>query len=217
MTPYETTTRAAAHFAGTIRAKRETLQTLYYAAKNSWAEAQALKRRFDALPPMDLYTLGLNSDADLEYSTLLDGQKGAEATAQDSAVAFIIICDYSLQRLRTEGKTADTRTLGADAYRGVKLNKAIWALANQARHLHDWQNNNWDEKSYEVLVALGLFPIYHDAARLFLENLNLPSYVDFEERMLDTARDVLRETGCDLTRTGPGIVRLTMKAQPPLP
>ena len=217
MATLETTARAAAHFAGTIRAKRETLQTLYYAAKNSWAEAQALKQRYAALPPLDFYTLRIGGDTDQGHSTLLDAQKAAEATAQDSAAAFIIICDYSLQRLRTEGETPDTRTLGADAYNGVKLNRAIWALANQARHLHEWQQNDWDEKSYEVLVTLDLFPTYHDAARLFLEKLNLQSYIDFEERLTKTALDVLKVTGLELTRTGPGIVTLTMKGEPPPP
>jgi hypothetical protein len=97
------------------------------------------------------------------------------------------------------------------------LNRAIWALANQARHLHEWQQNDWDENSYKVLVALDLFPTYHDASRLFLEKLNLPSYVDFEERLTKTTLDVLKRTGLELTRTGPGIVTLTMKGQPPPP
>lgn len=202
------TAQAAAHFAGSIRAKRETLQTLFYAAKNSWAEARALQLRYDALPPLDLYSVPGNGGG--EHAAVLDGKLGAEATAQDSAVAFIIICDYSLQRLRSEGGAADTRTLGLDAYGGVKLNQAIWALGNQARHLHEWQQNRWDPKSYEVLVRLGLFPTYHDAARLFLEKLNLASYVDFEERLTHTAIDALKGSGFELTRNGPGIVTLTM-------
>jgi hypothetical protein len=89
MGQFEETTRAAAHFAGAIRAKRDTLQTLYYAAKNSWSEALALKQRYNALPRLDLYAVPIGSDADIRYSSLLDGQRGAEATAQDSAAAFI--------------------------------------------------------------------------------------------------------------------------------
>jgi len=217
MATLEQTARAAAHFAGTIRAKRETLQTLFYAAKNSWAEAQALKQRYDALPPLDPYTLGIGGGEDLGHSALLDVKIGAESNAQDSAAAFIIICDYSLQRLRTEGDTADTRTLGPDAYNGIKLNSAIWALANQARHLHAWQKNDWDAKPYEVLIALDLLPTYHDAARLFLEKLDLTAYVAFEEMLISTARDVLKAIGFELTRNGPGIVTLTMRGGLPPP
>lgn len=200
--------QAAARFAGGIRAKRETLQTLFYAAKNGWAEAQALGLRYDALPPLDLYSIPNNGGG--EHATLLDGKLAAEATARDSAVAFVIICDYSLQRLRTEGKTADTRSLGPDAYNGVKLNRAVWALANQARHLHEWQQNQWDKKSYEVLVKLDLLPTEHDAARLFLEKLCLRSYIDFEERLMQTAADVLGGLG-SLIRNGPGIVTIAVR------
>lgn len=214
MASLEETARAAAHFVGAIRAKRDTLQTLYYAAKNSWAEAQALRKRYAALPRVDPYTLQIDSKADTGHSMLLDGAIGAEATAQDSAAAFILICDYSLQRLSTEGSITDTRTIGAEAYNNVKLNRAIWALANQARHLHKWHQNNWHQEPYDVLMALDLYPTFSDAARRFLEKLDLASYVDFEERLMATAHDVLTPTGYEVTRSGPGIVTLTMKVQP---
>jgi hypothetical protein len=217
MATLEEKARAAAHFAGTVRAKRETLQTLYYAAKNSWDEARAMRQRYAALPPLDPYKLPIDGQRDLGHSALLDGAIAAEATAQDSASAFMVICDYSLQRLGTEAAVVDTRTIGADAYNGVKLNQAIWALANQARHLHKWQQNNWHQEPYDVLVALELFPTYSDSARLFLEKLQLASYIDFEERLTATALDILKGTGFELTRMGPGIVTLTMMAQPSSP
>lgn len=215
MATLEQTTRAVANFAGTIRAKREVLQTLYYAAKNSWTEALALRQRLKAVPPLDLTKPRTPGDDDLGYTEFHDDAVAAEATAQDSAAAFMIICDYSLRRLRTEGDTVDTRTIGADAYNGVKLNKAIWALANQARHLDKWQQNDWHRESYEALVALDLFPTYDGAARLFLERLNLPSYLDFEERLTMTVHDVLKPAGLELTRTRPGTVRISMKGLPP--
>lgn len=208
----EQTARTAGAFAGAVRAKRDTLQTLYYSAKNSWTEARSLRARYDALPPFDPYEHALNGSTDVGHSTLLDAAIAAEVTAQDSAAAFIMICDYSLQRINAEGLTVDTRTIGGEAYNGVKLNRAIWALANQTRHLHKWQQNDWHQESYNVLVSLQLRPTYPDAARLFLEKLELSAYVDFEERLTATAEDLLQGTGLQLTRFGPGIVTMTIRA-----
>jgi len=193
-----------------LRREKSTLSGFQRPRAAFFTGLLALSSRLKDLPPIDALAHPNNGDKFAKHAPLLDAATASEATAQDSAAAFIIICDYSLQRLAAEGMTADTRTIGPEAYNGVKLNQAIWALANQARHLHQWQQNNWDPESYAVLLALEVFPTYHDAARLFLEKLNLPAYVEFEDRLTSTARDVLAGTGFELTATGPGIVSISI-------
>jgi hypothetical protein len=144
----------------------------------------------------------------------------AQATAEDSAVALILIADYSIRRLGKEGdgEIPDTRTIGGDAYNGVKLNEAIWALANQARHLHEWEAKNAaSPREHAVFLALNLPPLYHQAARMFLEQMSLPSYIDFEDRLAQTALDVLAASPFRLDAASAGMVTIRMVGEPPPP
>jgi hypothetical protein len=139
-------------------------------------------------------------------------RSSAVSSAQDSAIALMIIIDYSLQRFRQAANIEDLRIVGVEAYSGVKLNEAIWSLANQARHLQEWERR--DEAKLEtqdeikVLRRLGLDPRSHDAAREFLARLNAASYLDLEEKLISTAHEILRGTGYELGLATAGSFRL---------
>ncbi|HEV3155920.1 MAG TPA: hypothetical protein VGZ00_01095 [Candidatus Baltobacteraceae bacterium] len=57
-------------------------------------------------------------------------------------MALVFLVDLPLQRFTNEVGIGinELKEIGK-VYNGVKFNSAIWALANQARHLKDWKAN----------------------------------------------------------------------------
>ncbi len=98
------------------------------------------------------------------------------------------------------------------------MNEAVWALANQARHLHDWEAKNAaSPREQGVFLSLNLPPLFHQAARMFLEKMSLPSYIDFEDRLAQMAFDVLAGSPYRLDTASAGMVTIMMMGEPPPP
>lgn len=215
---------AAARFALGIRSRRDILRTLYYATKNGADEAWAFHRKLQALAPraaLNSGPLGMSplngfivSVGDvLPRHEALNGQRAAEASAQDSACALMLILDYSIQRLRDEVAPLDTRDVGHEIQPGIKLNKAIWALANQARHAHKWLTcadaQLYAQEDVQTLVALRHDPRNLNAAReLLLVGMHLSAYLTLEDMLIETAREILAPTGWKLGMVSAANVRL---------
>jgi hypothetical protein len=209
---------AAALYALEIRSRRDLLETLYYATKNGADEAWELHRRLQALKNRkDTGTPELDVGDVLVQQDLINSARAAEATAMDSASTLVLILDKILQRLGLRIGDLDTRDLGPDIEQGIKLNRAIWALANQARHLHKWVTRADAElhaqKDVKTIVALRHDPRNENAARELLCGMHLNSYLALEDKMIETAREVLATTGWSLTLLSAGSYRLS---PPPL-
>jgi hypothetical protein len=216
--------RAAANYAMGIRSRRDLLQTLYYATKNSADEAWALHTQLQPLEPR----LGLGASAlgtaplngappvragdVLPRHEILNSKRAAEATAQDAACALMLILDFSLQRLRQDISSLDTRELGPEIAPGIKLNNAIWALANQARHAHKWMTASDSQldamEEVKVIKSLKHAPRNLNAAREIVCALQLNAYVTLEGMMLRTAHDVIEPTGWRLGMVSAGTFRV---------
>jgi hypothetical protein len=180
---------ATAIYALAIRSKRDLLQTLFYATRNSAADSWSFHRQIERY-------LSLHGDVAVgpwhsvaAPRELVEGKRIAEATAQDSALALMLILDYSMQRFRTDAEgVVDSRTIGPAIGNGVKLNAAIWALANQARHIHEWEECDHDKLEakgeVKVLRSLDHDPLNLNAAREVICGLKAASYIDFEEILL---------------------------------
>lgn len=117
----------------------------------------------------------------------------AEQTAQDAAWALMLIVDYALQRLADGIKPIDTRVLGPTLSGDVRLSAAVWALANQARHLHDWMQtpNARLEKnpSVKIIRDLDHDPLNPNVAREVVAALPYEAYIDFEDAIFAIAED----------------------------
>jgi hypothetical protein len=194
---------AAAFFALAIRSKRDLLQTLFYATKNSAAEAWELHRRLESMqttPPDGGYSVGAGNV--MPRQQLVDTKSAAEATAQDSASAFMLIVDATIQRLRAGTEPLDTRDLGPLIGNGVRLNAAIWALANQARHIHAWIRCDAAELEQKaevrIIGQLNFDPLNLNASREVLCGLDVNSYVNLEALLLATADEAMIGTGRSL-------------------
>ena len=124
---------------------------------------------------------------------VLNAKNAAEATAEDSAITFVLMVDRALQRLRPGIGAVDTRDLGPEIVPGVRLNRVIWALANQARHLHEWvaraDAQLHAQPDVQAIVALKQDPRNENAAREIIMGMNLNSYLALEEMLIQTARD----------------------------
>jgi hypothetical protein len=219
-----TPVRAAANYAMGIRSRRDLLQTLYYATKNSADEAWALHTQLQPLEPR----LGINAAAlgtapingappirpgdVLPRHEILNSKRAAEATAQDAACALMLILDFSLRRLEEGIGSLDTRELGPEIAPRIRLNKAIWALASQARHAHEWMatpDSKLDANPRaQVIKALKHDPRNLNAAREIVCGLQLNAYVTLEGMMLRTARDIIEPTGWKLGMVSAGTFRL---------
>ena len=121
----------------------------------------------------------------------------AEQTAQDAAWALMLIADYAIQRLNDSIKPVDTRELGPVLATGVRLSACIWALANQARHLHEWMQTpieRLEEKlSVKIIRALQHDPLNPNVSREVIAALPYEAYVDFEESIFAIADDARRK------------------------
>lgn len=116
----------------------------------------------------------------------------AQWMSQDCANALVLILDYAIVRylsssgaLKSSGRAELHRELerrGPHAYGGVKFARAIAALADLARHLHEFQSND-EPRSHvkEVLEKLALDKKHDQAAASFLQNLCIQGYDDFEQ------------------------------------
>lgn len=196
-----------------IRSRRDVLQTLFYATKNNAAEAWELHRQLEPLEVRyDDGGVAVQAGNIMPRHELLNAKRAAEATAQDAASAFVLILDYAIRRLRRDIAPVDARILGPQVRNGVRLNNAIWALANQARHADDWlavpvadiDNDPVARNSVQVFRALALDPHDLNAAREFICGLNVNSYVAIEEMLLATAHEVLVGTGWRLGMVSAG-------------
>ena len=138
--------------------------------------------------------------------------RAAEATAQDGAFAFILVLDYAVRRLGRLLPGIDKRTVGTTVMNGVKLNNAIWALANQARHADEWMamksQDLQAQPSAAVIMTLGYDPQNLNAAREFVCALPIYTYLDLEEMLLISARELLNGTGWHLGLLTAGAWRL---------
>lgn len=204
---------AAADFAMGIRSRRDVLQTLFYDTKNSAAEAWEFHRQLESLEVRyDGGGVAVQAGNIMPRHELLNAKSAAEATAQDAASAFVLILDYAIRRLRRAIKPIDTRTLGPQVRNGVRLNAAIWALANQARHADAWlavpaaniDNDPDARNSVRVFRTLALDPHDLNAAREFVCGLNVNSYVAVEAMLLATAHEVLAGTSWRLGMVSAG-------------
>lgn len=81
----------------------------------------------------------------------------------------------------------------------MKLNAAIWALANQSRHIHTWAQCDAAEleqkQEVQIFRRLQHDPLNLNAAREVLCALKVNSYVDLEALLLATADDAIAGTG----------------------
>jgi hypothetical protein len=114
-------------------------------------------------------------------------------TNRDFADALVVLIDASLRRFAAGTGVAWTE-LGAE-FHGVKLNKAIWALANHVRYVGVWREdpestNSRQRANFRVFEALGIDPLHDHAARLYFVSLELGSYAQLEEALLSTACSV---------------------------
>jgi hypothetical protein len=124
-------------FEAAFRARRNLLQTLFYSTRNSCSDAWAFHLRAEkSNAPGGSAISGLLTSIVYSFDKTV-----AEQTAQDAAWALMLIVDYALQRLGDSIRPVDTRDLGPKLSTGVRLSEVIWALANQARHLHEWMQN----------------------------------------------------------------------------
>jgi len=186
-------TKAASVYASSIVARRGVWQSLYYDALNNWRESNVLgKRRQKLFVRRSDGSAGFRAGKADEALTVTDAHTVSLGTAQDSAYALMVILDYSLQRFAREAQLKNVIDLGQKAYGGATFNEAIYALANQARHLHAWMDGDKPSKRNATIFSmLALDPSHGHAACAFLENLRLKTYLDFEERVLSTPRDIL--------------------------
>ena len=124
----------------------------------------------------------------------------------------MLIVDYALQRLRQAIAPTETRTLGPDLQPGVRLNAAIWALANQARHAHAWETRDdaalEAQEEVQVIRALRHDPRNLNASREIICALPVNSYIDIEDMLLATAHEVVRGTRYHLGMIAAGVARL---------
>ena len=184
---------AAAHYAVAVRSRRDILQTLFYETKNQGREAGALySKRLILENRHGDGSFSIGAGDIMPRQELFDAQTEAEATAQDAACALMLLADACIQRLRRAADgVPDTRTIGANTKNGVRLNAAIWALANQARHIDSWVSTTDENlERYEearTIRALDYDPRNLNVAREFV-SLDLPqTYVEFEDMLLQTA------------------------------
>lgn len=104
----------AAIFALAIRSKRDLLQTLFYSVKNNAAEAWSLHQQLMRIEkPRAGGTVTYNTGDVIPRHELINAKAAVETTAQDSAMALMLIIDYALRRFGQEA-SIDTRTLGSD-------------------------------------------------------------------------------------------------------
>jgi hypothetical protein len=205
---------ATLEYARAIRAKRDILQTLFYAVRNKSIEVKAFDKRIDIVAPAVGYTTmsgaieyrrSATGGTDQEWYELACERSAAHFSAQDSASAMMLIIGYSLKRLRTAGPLPKITDIGRDSYNGVKLNAAIWALANQARHVDNWHKcDKTNSNEWKIIAKLNLEPREHEAAWHFLEKLNLFSYLDLEESLLATAHEALKDSAIKLSTISAG-------------
>ena len=210
---------SAAMFALAIRAKRDILQTLFYATRSNAADAWAFHKRLENLEhKREGGGFVVSPGNIMPRHELVNAKTAAEATAQDSALALMLIVDYSLQRFH-DAAAVDTRTIGDELADGVKLNAVIWALANQARHLHEWQRCGTDKleanPSVKIIRALKHDPLNPNVAREVLCGLEIGSYVDFEEMLLTTAHEALKGSGSILALVTAGTFILDADRETP--
>jgi hypothetical protein len=166
-----------------IRYRRNLLQTLFYSTRNSSRDAWAFHRRAEK--------------SDMLSSIIHSFDKTvAEQTAQDAAWALMLILDYALQRLKDTIAPIDTRDLGPTLSPGVRLTATIWALANQARHLHEWMQTPSSEleknASVRIIRALQHDPLNPNVAREIIAALPYEAYADLEDAILVIAEDARR-------------------------
>ncbi|HET9392205.1 MAG TPA: hypothetical protein VFO29_01595 [Candidatus Rubrimentiphilum sp.] len=214
--------QAAVIYASTILAKRSTLRTLYYDSLNSWQESEILGKRRDALyvhRPDGSDVVRPGHEAEERYVT--ESSTIELSVSQDAANAFVLIVDYSLERFAEEADldSKDCRKLGVETYGGVKLNDAIYALANHARHLHSWRKDpkNIHAINRDTLKQLGIDPLDDHAACRFLHNVAIPSYLDLEASLIITAHEALAGTGQQLAFTHRGVDAVPISMPPIVP
>jgi hypothetical protein len=126
----------------------------------------------------------------------------------------MLIVDYSRRMFESAAGGICTRSLGPYITTDVTLNSAVWALANQARHLHSWTLRDpavlEQRPEIEVIRKLGHDPLNPRAARevLCVGLRDVPSYVRLEEMLIETAHDALKGTGRRLALVTAGTMRL---------
>ena len=129
-----------------------------------------------------------------------------QTSAQDAASSLILLCDGALRRLHTEQVTdvsfaqagspeMNVRECGETAWNGVTFSAAIWALANQTRHIDRWRTYTEEvlakNEDFSVLARLDLTPLDDDVSFQFLILLGLTAYRAFEDRLVSIGTDLM--------------------------
>lgn len=189
----------AADLIRAIYARKALLQNLFFSIRNAVDEASALREHKDKLfPQNDPGSVLGRSEAERRLSEEIATHSALYA---DAANALIMLIDAPLKRFgRASG--IDQRTMGDDAYNGVKFSEAIHALANRHRHLDEWSEMNATKNevlkrnpSVKVLVALDVDPLAFDTAYHVVNKCGFKSYHDFEQRLLSIPRALLASIG----------------------
>jgi hypothetical protein len=194
------------NFKASICARRDLLQHLFEYALKRWEDVQTLSKRSHEIHEKRTDRSVVRPGKEIEARDAARQLDSAQWAAQDSANALMLIVGYSLERflaavwsrpLERKDLHDALKTLGFDAYHGVKLGSAIVALGDLARHLHEPQAEppkRLKPRTKEVLDALCLGETHNEAAAQFLQNLqkNNPafqSYDDFARALLRIADD----------------------------
>lgn len=198
-----TAVNAALKFAETVNARDEILEGLLHAVYDASRRSWDCHERLQPLPPIE--TLAPDDPNYPAVRRLEDAKAIAEGTAQDGALALMLITDYAIRRYGKEAEAEDstfvgTHSVGAVFRNGVTFNKAVWALANQARHYDRWITLGHDgcladkrvRESYITIQAIGYSPLELNAAREFVANtknglcVNVRSYADYKKLVLSS-------------------------------
>lgn len=124
-----------------------------------------------------------------------------------------------IPKQRVDPSSASPVTLGPSIWGDVKINDAIRALANRARHYHHWlglgaariRTRKDSRLSVATIEALRYDPLDPNASREFLSALRVNSYIELEEHLLQTARELLAAEGYQLGAVTPGAVSITSR------
>jgi hypothetical protein len=166
---------AAGIYGAGVVARRGTLRSLYYDALANRQDSEALAIRQQAGYDGPNIRPGCHA----AERRLTELRTTALAASQDSANALMLLIDSSLRRFAENEKTKVKwwwKDVG-DHFNGVKLNKAVWALANHARHLHTWRTHRDNpsceqQRSMDVIRELGMDPFHDHVACVYLVNLH---------------------------------------------
>jgi hypothetical protein len=127
----------------------------------------------------------------------------------DAASALILISATELDRLHRRA-SVDLFERGAETYvHGIYIARAIYALANQYKHLAKWRSEGTLNDDAPIVAALVGEASREDAAAEFLLR-GYPRYEEFEDALLSCADNIVTDGSIPASGRG-GIPRITMR------